>query len=216
MIKQFVVLLMVAAFAHSSGARPSNGPAGSSTSARRLEHLRIEEFGAFNALGEISQKAHVMIGVDAVEPKKESTVVLDFPGGTVADLLNLFVSQEPEYQWAESSAGIIRVSRNNAHVSLLDVVISYPEPFKKTRRDIWEDLGKNPQVSEWMQSSHCSPATLFNGKEFRDHNDPISIEPGSRTVAALLDEVAVKSGVNYWAVLQSAPGTQCYVNIILW
>jgi hypothetical protein len=186
------------------------------TSAKRVGSLHVEEFGAYNALGEISQKAHVVIGVDAVQPKGESTIVLDFPGGTVAGLLDMFVSQSPDYRWEETNTGILHVSRDNAHVSLLDVQMSYPGAFKKTRREIWEDIAKRPEVEAWMQSNRCVREEFFNGKEFREHNDPISIAPGSLTVAQLLDEVAVKSRVDYWAVLQSPPGTSCRMDIILW
>jgi hypothetical protein len=35
------------------------------------------------------------------------------------------------------------------------------------------------------------------------------------TLAQLLDQVAVKSGVNYWAILQT-PGKPYQVSIILW
>ena len=207
------VLFVVAQLFWVSGA-PAD--VGSGVSTKRLAALHIEQFGVYNALGEISQKAGVVIGVDAIEPRKESTVKLDFPGGTVADLLNMFVSQAPDYSWQEGSSGVIHVSRSNAHVSLLDVVMSYPGVIKRTRREVWEDIAKRQEISAWMQSNGCSRAELFNGKEFSDHNDPISLEARSLTLAQLLDEVAVKSGVDYWAVLQSAPGTACTVNIILW
>jgi len=122
----------------------------------------------------------------------------------------------PDYRWEEDNAGVIHVFRNNAHVSLLDVAISYPGAFKKTRREIWQDIANRPEISAWMNSSGCSRGELFNGKEFREHNDPILVDAGSITVAQLLDDVAVKSGVGYWAVLQSPPGTSCRVDIILW
>jgi hypothetical protein len=185
-------------------------------SGKRMVACHIEEFGAYNALAEISHKAQVVIGVEAIQPEKEPTIVLDFPGGTIEDLLNLFVSQAPDYRWEESENGVIHVFRNNAHVSLIDVVMFYPGADNKTRQEIWEDIGKRPEVVAWMGSNHCSRTELFNGKEFKHHNDPISIAPGSITVAHLLDEVAVKSGVDYWAVLRSAPGNSCHVNIFLW
>jgi hypothetical protein len=94
--------------------------------------------------------------------------------------------------------------------------MSYPGAVKRSRHDIWEDIAKRPEVRAWMQSSHCTRGELFNGKEFRDHNEPINIQAGSMTVAELLDQVASKSGVNYWAVLQSASDSPCSLQIILW
>jgi len=85
----------------------------SNLSTRKVQSVHIEEFGVYNVLAEISQKAHVPVGVDAIQPERGSTIVLDFLGGTVADLLNTFVSQVPDYGWEETSGGIIHVFRRD-------------------------------------------------------------------------------------------------------
>jgi hypothetical protein len=183
---------------------------------KRVPACHIEQFAAYNALHDISQKAAVVIGVEAVvDYKTEPTVKLDFPGGTLADLLNMFVSQVPEYRWSEDD-GLIHVFRNAAHLPIADVLMSYPGARDKTREEIWEDIAARPEIKTWLDSNHCSRQELFNGKEFRSHNGRISIDPGSMTLAQLLDEVAVKSGVNYWAILQSPPGKTCQLSIFLW
>lgn len=189
---------------------------GMNTSSKSVEACRIEEFGAYNVLRDISQKAHVPIGLEAIQPKQEKTITLDFPGGTVGDILNLFVSQAGSYRWEESQDGIIHVFRNNARVALTNVVMSYPGAADKTRREIWQDLAGRPEVSAWMNSNHCSRGELLGGKEFRDKDSPVSINPGIMTVAQLLDQVAVKSGINYWAVLRSDPASSCRIEILLW
>jgi hypothetical protein len=184
-------------------------------SMKRVPALHIEQFGAYNALAEISQKAGVAVGVSAVQ-NKESTITFDFPGGTVADLLNMFVSQVPDYAWEENDRGVFHVFRLNNRVSLVNVWLSYPGALKKTRKEIWSDITNRPEISNWLSTNGCTRGEIFTGNEFRDHNDPISIEAGSVTLEQLLDEVAVKSGVNYWAVLQSTSKRPCSVDIILW
>ena len=187
-----------------------------SASVARLEALRIEEGAPYAALGEISEKAHIVIGVEAIQPKEEPTVIIDFPGGTVADLMNAFISQAPDYEWEENN-GAIHVFRKNARVSLVDIQMHYPGADKKTRHEIWDDIANRPEISAWLNSSHCTRQEYFHGKEFKDNNDPISIAPGDMTLKQLLDEVAIKSGDNYWAVLQSPPsGDSCHIAIILW
>ena len=178
--------------------------------------MHIEQAGAYNALGEISDKAHVAIGVEAIQPMQEPTIIIEFSGGTVADLLNAFIAQAPDYEWEENS-GAIHVFRKNARVSLVDVQIHYPGASKKTRHEIWDDLAKRPEISTWLNSAHCMRQEYFQGKEFRSNNDPISIVPGDRTLKQLLSEVAIKSGDNYWAVLQTPPSRgSCHIAIILW
>lgn len=185
-------------------------------SARKVAACHIEQFGVYHALAEISEKTGIPIGVDAVQPEKEQSIMIDFPGGTLADLLNEFVSQAPDYRWADDARGIIRVSRTGAHVTLLDVVMAYGGADRKTRQEVWKDIADRPEVTAWMEANHCSRREFFHGREFKDHNDPISLAPGSLTLAELLDEVAVKSGENRWAVLQSPPDHPCTVAIILW
>ena len=184
-------------------------------SMKEIGACRIEQFGAYHALAEISQKASVAIGVDAAQPEKETTIAFDFPGGTLSDLLNMFVSQAPDYQWEEGRGGIIHVSRRDAHVSLLDVAISYPGVYDKTRQEISQSISDIPEVSAWLNSNHCSRDQFTQGGEFRSHNGPISIGSGSLTVEQVLDEVAVKSGANYWAVLRTRASEPCRLTIIL-
>jgi hypothetical protein len=184
-------------------------------SSKKIGACHIEQFGAYHALAEISQKADVTIGVDAVQPEEEPTMVLDFPGGTVSDLLNMFVSQAPDYQWQEGKSGIIHVSRRDAHVSLLDVALSYPGARDKTRQEISENISNIPEVAAWLNSNHCSRDQFSHGGEFKSHNSFISITSGPLTVEQLLDDVAVKSGANFWAVLRTPATNPCRVTMIL-
>jgi hypothetical protein len=183
-----------------------------------LGQLRIEQYGVYNAAEEISQKAHAPIGVDAILPRKEPTIVLDFQGGTLADLLNNLVSQAPDYEWKEAEDGVIHVFRRNAQVSLLDVMMDYPGAENKTRQEIWQDLSKRPEISQWLVSNHCTRQEFLSGSEFKSNNDPISIAPGPMTVGQLFDDVAVKSGADSWSVLEyaSPDDDSCRVGLMLW
>jgi hypothetical protein len=101
---------------------------------------------------------------------------------------------------------------------LADVVMSYPGARDKTRLEIWFDIHERPEISAWMKSNHCRPGELFHAKHFKPFKGSISIAPGPMTVAQLLDEVALQSGVNYWAVLQwpSSSSRSCHVSVIVW
>jgi hypothetical protein len=187
-------------------------------SAKRIGAIHIEQGEPYDALAEISQKANVAIGVEAILSKRRGpAIVIDFPGGTVADLLNMFVIQAPSYRWADTPTGIIHVSIDDGHIPLLDVVMSYPGAENKTRQQIWQDIASRPEISAWMGSAHCVRGELFHGGEFRDHNGPFSIVAGSLTLEQLLDDVALKSGDNYWVVVQSSrPQVSCQISIMQW
>ncbi len=217
MVKKLVCLSVAICLVQAVYANRSGVAAGAeSISVKRLEPLHIEQGAAYAALGEISQKAHVAIGVEAIQPNEEPTIIIEFPGGTVADLLNAFIAQAPDYEWEENN-GAIHVFRKNARVSLVDVQMHYPGASRKTRHEIWNDLAKRPEISTWLNSAHCTRQEYFQSREFKDNNDPISIAAGDRTLKQLLDEVAIKSGDNYWAVLQAPPSRgSCHIAIILW
>ena len=185
-------------------------------SEKQVQACHIQEFGAYNAVRDIARTAGVVIGMDAVRTGEDTTYTLNFSGGTVADLLNLFVSQAPGYNWEENEAGIIHVFREDGRVSLKDVVLSYPSSANKTRKEIWESLAERPEITAWLATHRCSRSELFNGKEFRGHNDPLSVSAGTMTVSQLLDSVALKSGVNFWALLQSQENSTCQIFVLLW
>ncbi len=183
---------------------------------RKVGACHIEQFAVYHALAEVAQKTSTPIGIDTIQPSKEKTVTLDFPGGTLADLLNMFVSQNPDYRWSEADSGVIHVSRVSGHVPLLDVMMQYPGANQTTREEIWNAIGTQPEIAAWMNSSHCSRQEFFQGNEFRNNNNRISIPAGTLSLTQLLDYVAVKSGENYWAVLESPIGAPCRISLILW
>lgn len=183
--------------------------------AKEVTPCRIEQFGVYNALGEISEKAGIGIGVDAVQPDHEPTVAFDFPGGTVLDLLNMFVSRVPDYEWHESLGQMIHVSRRGAHVPILDVRLSLEGSRKKTRQQISEGLSSIPEIADWLSSNHCTRDQFTQGGEFRTHNDSFSISTGSYSLQEFLDEIAAKSGTNYWAVLLNYRDGACRLSILM-
>jgi hypothetical protein len=200
------------------GTRAEGAASTPAASNKLVESRHVQAMSAQDVFRDIAQREGVAIGVDAVLPEKEKATVLDFPGGTIADLLNMVVAQFPGYRWREEG-GIIHVSRKDAHVSLADVVVSYPGAQHRTRLEMWMDIHERPEVKAWMKSMNCHPGEEpFHAKNFKPHKGPISIAPGSMTVTHLLDEVALQSGENYWAVLQrSSPMSHsCHVSVIVW
>jgi hypothetical protein len=211
-MKQLMVMIGIAVILPIS---QRNVPPTTPIPAKHVDAFHIEQFGVYHALAEISQKAGIGIGVDAVQPDHEPTIVFDFPGGTVSDLLNLFLSQGPEYEWHESQSSMIHVSRRGSHVSLLDVQLSLQSSQKATRQEISEGLNSIPEITNWLNSNRCSRDQFTQGGEFRTHNDPISLPARTLTLEELLDEIALRSGSNYWAVLQNHTDGACHVTILM-
>src|SRR5271154_7052237 len=79
-----------------------------SIAATAIGSLHIEQDGVYYVLDQMSERAHVPVGLDAIQPAKVETITLDFSGGSVAELMNLFVSKANDYRWVEKS-GVINV-----------------------------------------------------------------------------------------------------------
>lgn len=180
----------------------------------------IAEFGVYNALSEVASRAHVAIGVEAVgNYKTEPRINIDFPGGSVRDLLDMILSQAPEYRWTEHD-GIIHVLWHGANLPVADIEMHYPGVDEKTVKEIWEDLGRRPELKAWLESNRCSRQEIITraqlytpGARSPRRERRISISAGSTTLAHLLDQVAVKSREDFWAIVQSPPGQPCQVSI---
>jgi hypothetical protein len=86
------------------GVRDEVAAGAMTTSNKWVEGFHMETFGAHNALHDVAQKTSVVIGVEAVLPENETKIVFNFPGGTVTDFLNAFVTQHPDYTWREVGA----------------------------------------------------------------------------------------------------------------
>lgn len=185
-------------------------------SGKHVAACHIEQLGVDTAVGDIAHRAHVPSGVEEIfDHDTEPTIKIDFPGGTLADLLNRLVSHAPGYQWREDD-GIIHVLWHGAHLPLADVVMSYPGAHDKTVDEIWSDLAARPELNAWLGSNHCSRQQIFSetGPTPPPRDFRISISAGSMTLAQLLDRVALKSGES-WEISQSPPGKPCVVSIFL-
>jgi hypothetical protein len=181
-----------------------------------LGTFHIQGVSAYEALQFISRKYNVVIGMEGVLSKTEPKISLDFSGGTVADLLNAFVAEAPDYRW-QSDDGIIHVFRSGAPATLANVVLNYPGAYEKDRYEIWRELQTLPEYVAWMKSYQCRTWRRIRPMDFKFNNGLIDVAPGQMTVAQLLDQVAKKTGDGFWAVLQSDPSDPvCHVSVIDW
>jgi hypothetical protein len=178
--------------------------------------LRVEGVLPFEALQRVSRKYNVVVGIEAVTYKSDQKISLDFPGGTLADLLGAFVTQAPDYHW-QNDNGIIHVFRNGASISLANVMLNYPGASQQERYLIWLGLRRLPEHVGWMKTYQCQPFARMSAFDFKFNDGPIDIPAGAVTVAQLLDQVAKKSGDGFWAILQSDPSDPvCRISVIDW
>lgn len=85
------------------------------------------------------------------------------------------------------------------------------------RLSIWAQLHRLPEYITWMKTSQCREVEHVSPVFFHFDKGPVDIPAGRLTVSQLLDQVAVKSGDGFWAILQSdASEPVCKVALIDW
>lgn len=187
--------------------------------AKPVSALHTEQRDAYDALQYVALRANIVIGVNAVLSPNDGRFKLDFPEGTVTDLLNAFASQAHGLRW-QRNGNILHVSSSDGGSSLANVVLDYPGAKDKNRLEIWRQVRRSPEVESWLRAHGCREVGRFSPYAYLRPNhrpDAINIPAASMTLAQLLDKVAVQTGVNYWAILQTAPTAKsCQVSIMPW
>jgi hypothetical protein len=194
-------------------------PPGQSKSESETYRLHIEEYGLYNALRDIAQTTHHVIGLaqDTTYPLRDNTYKLDIEKGTLENALDLVVSQAPSYAWHKEPDGSIRVFQKSAGTDRLDAVrLSFKGASRTTRQQIWLSLKDVPEINAWLTKANCIREDILSGREWTSHNDPINLVPLNESVGDLFDKVASDSGTYYWAVIKAQSGSACRVSILLW
>ena len=144
---------------------------------RKVGKIHLEYDSPRGVLYSLAETANVVIGVEDVESPSKRPIFFDFPGGTVRQLLDSFVSQFPAYQWREDK-GIIHVFWHGTHLPLADVAISYPGAQGKTLGQMRLDIPDIPEIKAWLDSHHCShdrPLRQMLALSFMQNLQPIPI-----------------------------------------
>ena len=225
MLKRYLLPLPLAILMVSSHARSAiyRGP-GQATGLldNKVGKIHIEEYAARDILHKISREAHIPIGFQSVEQpaKGGGSSVIELLGGTVREVLDAFVSQFPGYQWSEDD-GVVHIIWHGTHLPIADIAIFYPGVEDVTLGEIWGHFGEIPELKAWLAANNCSYPAFVIGSELytppgvKKQIPRFSIDGGPITLAQLLDQIAIKSGENFWAIVQTFPEESCVVDIYM-
>ena len=76
-------------------------------------------------------------------------------------------------------------------------------------------------LKAWLAANNCSYPAFVIGSELytppgvKKQIPRFSIDGGPITLAQLLDQIAIKSGENFWAIVQTFPEESCVVDIYM-
>jgi hypothetical protein len=183
---------------------------------RPVGPVKIEEFGLWNALKDLAQQKQFVIGLVGDDRDMQISFKVNLESATIGEVLDALIRQAPAFSWQEEPSGTFRVTSKSLVNDLADLQVSYPGAANLTREQFWRNLEVFQPVSTWLNTHSCKRWDIFNGHEFSDRNDPMEIRGATESVSDLLNEVAGKSGADFWGIMRRIDDGHCSVQIIVW
>jgi hypothetical protein len=136
------------------------------------------------------------------------TIAIDIKDGTVEEVLNSIVHQNPLYSW-EVRDKVVNVfpresSRDLVLKEVLETKLDKITVDKETRRfNLRESLCKNPAVMNVLNVHHVIPANeSFGSRDFGRLGRDFSFAASNISLATVLNHVIRESQTKYWVILR--------------
>jgi hypothetical protein len=183
---------------------------------RLLGDVSIKQHNVPVALYDIADKYNIPIGVEVSsedDPQKDGNISVQINGGTLRDVLNSIVSQNPIYTW-DVEDGVINVyprgNRDPLLQTLLEAKIQAFSVEKKTSRfKFREDLTKRPELKGVLDSYGVTPVNeIFGGRDIAVLGGNFSLNVSDMKVKSILNRVIRDSQTKYWIIDRYGPNRQ--------
>jgi hypothetical protein len=155
------------------------------------------------ALDHLAQKYKMPIGMDLETPIERQSVSVRIPQGTVGDVLNAIIAQEPGYKWAEVN-GVINVMPEVNPNSILDLQIAHFHVRNADSFGIHTAIVSLPEVKRWLRQNHLTERTAFAidilvGKD--GYSPPrVSLNLRNVTLGDIMNKIVRLPGFHSWSV----------------
>ena len=155
------------------------------------------------ALDHLAQKYTMPIGLDLEIPVERQSVSVRVPRGTVADILNAIIAQEPSYKWAEVN-GVINVMPEANPNSVLDLQIAHLHVKDADFSEIDTAIASLPEVKRWLEQNHVTEntATVLDILIGKDGYNPrrVSLDLRDVTLREIMNRIVRLPGLHSWSV----------------
>jgi len=155
------------------------------------------------ALDHLAQKYTTPIGLDLEIPVERESVSVRVPRGTVADILNAIIAQEPGYKWAQVNGVLIVMPEVNPN-SIVGLQIAHFHVRNADLFGIHTAIVSLPEVKKWLEQNHLTERTAFAfdmlvGKD--GYNPPrVSLNLRNVTLRDIMNEIVRRPGFHSWSV----------------
>lgn len=150
----------------------------------------------------LADKYGLRIGIDTEIPPQNHLISVEVPKGTVADVLDRILEQEPRYKWAVVGSVVNIEPRQNGN-SILDVRV---RAFRVSHTDalgLREAIVSCPEVKKWLSDNHLveqTPTAIIMAVG-KGHSLPkLSLSLRGASLRVILNSIVRSEGFRSWGV----------------
>lgn len=220
-LKTFVAIVLIIAVAHivrGLAQTPRGGDQG--LQSMTIDNLELEASNIHMLLSELSDLKKVPIGVE-ISPQddllRKKTMRLQIKHGTLADVLNSIVKQNPLYTWKiqDQVVNVLPVEASRDPL-LRNVLEAKLEKFSiqrgMTRFSLRQTLITLPAINMILtQYNVVAENQSFMSRDFDPLGRGYGLEAANVSVSALLNQVVRESQTKYWIIQRYGNRKQYFV-----
>jgi hypothetical protein len=187
----------------------------------RLENVKIEREGIAELFSALSFTYNIPVGLEiARSGDRLSLYRIDFPKGTLSDLLAQFVAQHDEYTWKIEN-GVLSVFPKEDHRDpvvrelLLTEISSFSVREKTSAWSFGQNLLSTPETKRILELSGTTYDTgRVGGFYIQQLGQKFSFEISGVRLKAILDKVITESPVaRNWIISNKASAQKIFLQI---
>jgi hypothetical protein len=183
-------------FSLSSGMLSQNSP-----DSIRVSEVRDNECLPSEPLSGLSQQYQIVIGAEDVL-QGCSGVEIYLKAGTLADLFDLLVSQDPRYNWRYQGGVVIFYGRSGSP-SIANLHIRHFEARDVSRSQMYSALDDLTEIENWLKANDCERGELFTiVGGVKEDKEQFSLVADDISLRELLSRMAAATRSYNWAVHQ--------------
>jgi hypothetical protein len=165
--------------------------------------LVLNHFDEELVLRTLAMRAKVAIGFEAIckntGTKEARTININVKKGTVRDVLDAFIKENPRYRW-ELVNGIINVLPRESQDSILEIMVHNFNLSNMNVDELSLAIADLPEISAKLNKMKVSPAKVLVDTGEPKETPRFSITLQDLTLREILNELLRKGHSNYWAV----------------
>ena len=201
--KQLLLGLMVSLWL--SFSQVGNSQTTSDLLKRRVQAVHVEAVNALVALSHIAEDYEIPIGVEAASRGKGREIKVDVRDGTLRDVLDAVIKQDPRYEWKEEGGVINFIPRSDRDELSADVLGTTLKQFVVKKGvallDVKRDIVDQPEVNAKLDRAKVvTRIGGFTGWDFRKPGPDFTLQMSNVTVREVLNQIIRTSDVKYWVV----------------